>query len=267
MSFIDDIIDTSSNLLSGVGDFLSSGSVVSNIAKTALMGYTVNKINKSIQKDNTKSDTAVVNPTKPDPGVRLQVNPDPEHKIPVVYGSAYLGGIITDAALSTDHKTMYYCITICEQTGPVGLGAGADSVITFNDIYWNDQRLIFQGDGQTVSYSIDREGNIDRSLNGLVKVFPFSGNSSTPVNVEHYSAPSLLGAASRMLNWDSTKQMNDLVFAIVQITYSKEKNLTSLGNIKFHLTNSLTQPGDCLYDYLTNTRYGAGIDATEIYSQ
>jgi hypothetical protein len=29
----------------------------------------------------------------------------------------------------------------------------------------------------------------------------------------------------------------------------------------------MTQPGDCLLDYMTNTRYGAGIAAQEIRSE
>ena len=35
-------------------------------------------------------------------------------------------------------------------------------------------------------------------------------------------------------------------------------------SVKFHVTNSMTQPGDCIYDYMTNEMYGAGIDPAEI---
>jgi hypothetical protein len=60
--------------------------------------------------------------------------------------------------------------------------------------------------------------------------------------------------------------MSDLVFAIIRLDYDAEKNVTGLGNVRFKISNSMTQPGDCLYDYMTNTRYGAGIDPTEIYA-
>jgi 1-deoxy-D-xylulose 5-phosphate reductoisomerase len=58
--------------------------------------------------------------------------------------------------------------------------------------------------------------------------------------------------------------MNNLVFAIVEVTYNKTKNVTSLPNMSFAIQNSMTMPGDCLWDYMTNTRYGAGIPASEI---
>jgi hypothetical protein len=36
--------------------------------------------------------------------------------------------------------------------------------------------------------------------------------------------------------------------------------------MRFKIQNSMTLPGDCIYDYMTNTRYGAGIDPAEINS-
>jgi hypothetical protein len=59
--------------------------------------------------------------------------------------------------------------------------------------------------------------------------------------------------------------MTNLCFALIRIDYNREKNVTGLGDIKFVIENSMTKPGDCLYDYMTNTRYGAGISAEEIY--
>jgi hypothetical protein len=60
--------------------------------------------------------------------------------------------------------------------------------------------------------------------------------------------------------------MSSLVFALVRVEYNKERNVTSLGDIQFKLTNTLSQPGDVVNDYMKNTRYGAGIPDTEIYS-
>ena len=74
-------------------------------------------------------------------------------------------------------------------------------------------------------------------------------------------------AWSIMPGWTSAHTMNDLVFAIVKVEYNKEKNVTKLGKLDFKIRNSMTEPGDCLYDYMTNTRYGAGIDPQEINSQ
>ena len=70
-----------------------------------------------------------------------------------------------------------------------------------------------------------------------------------------------------MPNWASaTHAMNDLLFAVVRVDYNRDKNVTGLGDMLFHIQNNMYLPGDCLYDYMTNTRYGAGISASEIYT-
>jgi hypothetical protein len=80
-----------------------------------------------------------------------------------------------------------------------------------------------------------------------------------------YTNSSLNNAYTVMPGWTSNHTMSDLIFAIVRIDYNKEdKDISKIGNMKFKLTNSMTLPGDCMYDYMTNTRYGAGIPAAEI---
>lgn len=260
MSFLDDVVSFGSSLLGGGSGF--SG-LLGNLAGAALTGYALNQVTSSINKENSVTPTAT-QPT-PDYGVRLQVEPDTQHKIPIVYGRAVLGGIVTDAQLSADKKTMYYCITICEQTGS-RMSDGAASIISFKDIYWDDQRLIFNEDGYTVNYAIDRNGVVDRSLSGLVKVFCFSGNSNKPVVPVGYNNGNLQAAYSQMQGWSALHSMDNLIFAIIQVTYNKEKNVSGLGNITFKIENSMNMPGDCVFDYMTNTRYGAGIQTSEIYS-
>jgi hypothetical protein len=58
--------------------------------------------------------------------------------------------------------------------------------------------------------------------------------------------------------------MNDLIFALVRVDYNREKNVTGLGDVTFEVSNSMFLPGDVLNDYMTNTRYGAGIASAEI---
>lgn len=259
MSFLDDIISVGGGLL---GNLFGGNSLGGTLAKAAITGFALNQISKSINQDNQKAQTA--NEPTPDFGVRLQVEPDTTHKIPIVYGTALLGGIITDARLSADNKTMSYCITICEKTGP-HFETGQPSTFLFKDIYWNGQRLVFKSDGITVSYGLGRNGEIDRSLDGLVRVYCYAGNSSTPASKENYSS-SFGPAYTIMPEWTVDYQMNDLIFAIIQVDYNKDKNVQGLGDMTFQIKNSLTEPGDCLYDYMTNTRYGAGIKPEDIYS-
>lgn len=61
---------------------------------------------------SSRSDAAA----QSDPGVRQQLSPSTEHKIPVLYGSAFVNGIITDARISSDNKKMTYVFTIAETT-------------------------------------------------------------------------------------------------------------------------------------------------------
>jgi hypothetical protein len=233
----------------------------SSLVQTALIGWTLNKVTKSVNKANNLTDDANI-----DQGVRLQVAPSTTNKIPVLYGAGYFGGSITDAVMTNTNKTMYYAITLCEKTG-IKLSDNQASVTTFKDIYWNDQRMVFNADGITANFTVDRSGIADTSISGLVKVWCYDGNSTTPRTIENYTATNTSTAYTIMPGWTAgTHPMSDLVFAIVEINYNRDKNLTALGDVVFHLENSIKLPGDCLYDYMTNTRYGAGISAGEIYT-
>ena len=259
MSFLDDI----GGVLGGAVDWLTSGSIGSNLAKTALMGLAVRQLNNNVNKENTP--TAASQTPAVDPGVRLQVTPDPSHKIPVVYGTAYIGGIITDAELADSNKTLYSVFTFCERTG-TKLSDGLASTLNFGYIRINDQRVVFKANGHTVYYTVDREGNVDRSLDGLVDIYCYGGGSAATYNVAPQGATlsSTTAAWDVMPSWDSTYTMDDLGFIVVKMTYSKEKNLTAIPTFTTQIINSMTLPGDVLLDYMTNTRYGAGIPAAEI---
>jgi hypothetical protein len=199
-----------------------------------------------------------------DPGVRLQIDPDPENRVPVVYGRSYLGGLITDAVLTNNNQTMFFCITICEKTG-VKFSDGQPSQFNFLDIYCEDNRIVFDSDGITVNSLVSRDGVIDTSVAGKIKVWCYRGSSSDPVSPAGYTNSGLQPAYSVMPNWTTSHVMSDLIFAIVRVDYNRDANITGLGAMTFYLENTMTQPGDCLFDLMTNSRYGAAIDSTEIY--
>ena len=260
MSFLDDIVDIGSNLW---GQFTGSG-VAGSIAKATALGFLLKEVTNSVNKDNTKAQTTTT--TAVDQGVRLQVDPDPTHAIPVVYGEAFIAGIVTDARLSSDNQTMWYCLTLCEKTG-TKLSDSVDSVIVFEELFWNDQKISFQSDGITAASVVDNSGQANTDINGLVKIYCYNNGSNSPVVPNGYTNGALASAYGIWAGgsvWTSQHTMDQLVFAIVRVDYDREKNVTGLPNIKFKLQNSMTQPGDCLYDYVTNTRYGAGIDPAEI---
>ena len=58
--------------------------------------------------------------------------------------------------------------------------------------------------------------------------------------------------------------MTGLMFAIVQVTYNRDKGVTGLPNCVFQITNNTTLVGDVLYDYMSNSRYGANIAVADI---
>ena len=248
------------SFLSDVVGFFTGNSVASSIARVVTLSYIAKRISNSAIKSNEDTTT----PANIDQGVRLQIEPAASNKIPVLYGSAYFGGIVTDAVMTNTNKTMYYCLTLSEKTGTIQSQNTASSY-TFKDVYWDDQRVVFKPNGIDVDYTVDRAGNVDRSLGGQVSIYCYAGNSFTPKVFENYTNNTLTNATSVMPGWTtSTHQMNDLIFSIVKVDYNREKNVTGLGNLLFHIDNSMKLPGDVLYDYMTNSRYGAGIDPTEI---
>ena len=196
-----------------------------------------------------------------DQGVRIQLPPATENKIPVIYGRAYQQPIITDARISSSggstQDTMTYVLTLSEKT--------TSGAYTFNDVYWNDQKLNFDTDGCTVISSITADGSTSTTLAGLVKVYAFAGGSSSTYNVSISGGTvPAVNAYDLLPQATSDYQMSDLIFAVVQLTYSSEKGVTGLPSMTFDITNSLSNPGLVWYDYLTNTRYGCGFTTSTI---
>ena len=259
MSFLGDLVG-----------FFTGPSIGGSIARTVLLGYISKKLEKSIERDSPTGSVGSVGVpgtvTPPvDPGVRLQLNPNTENIIPVVYGVSTLGGNITDAYLSTDKSKMYTVFTICEQTGT--MLDGSASIINFKKIYLNNMEVKLKADGLTVDYVVDGDGVQVTDARDLIQIYCYSGNSLTPVSPAGYTAASAPTAMDLIPGWTSNHRMDNLVFAVVITTYNKEKNITNIGQYRFELENTMKKPGDVLYDYLHNTRYGAGLSDSGIYIQ
>lgn len=254
MSFLDGILSVGKSAVK----FISGSSILSGLARTAILGLAVRKLSQNAIKGNDSGTEANI-----DAGVRLQVKPDASAKIPVLYGSAFFGGNVSDAALANANKTMWYSMVLSEKTGTV-YSTGSASSYTLNNVYWNNQRIVFNSDGVTVNYTVDSSGVIDRNLSGLVKVYFYAGGRTSGQVPSGYTG-TVPASETLFPNWTSgTHAMNNLVFAIVRVDYNREKGVTGLGNMLFQVTNSMLYPGDVLYDYLTNTTYGAGISGSDI---
>jgi hypothetical protein len=253
MSFFSDLWDAGKQVFG----LFQGNSIGSQLARAAGSAFVLNQVTKSINKSN---DTA----PKIDPGVRLQTPSDVNYRVPVVYGTAHLSGSMTAVEMANSNKDLYVVFTLCERTG-IKLSDSTQSVISFDAVYINDQAVTFKADGITVDYTTDRNGVQDITLRDLVQVRCYNNGSSA--NVFPTGASGTPQTAYDFVPlWTSTDAMSDLVFAAVKLSYNKDKGLTRIPTFRFKLTNTMTMPGDCVLDYMTNSRYGAGIDPAEIYS-
>lgn len=201
--------------------------------------------------------------TSPNPGSRSQFPPAGDNKVPVVYGSAYVGGIVTDLSITSDNQNLYYVLTLSEVTNTET--GGAPDTFTFGNVYWGGKKVIFNGTDQ---YKVDSlldesTGIYDTSVAGKLEIYTYNNGSDTPTN-SSFNAITVMQDPDLVYQWDANKLMSNCAFAIVKITYSQTSNLTSLQQTKFQLTNSRYKPGDCLLDYLTSSRYGAAIPVASI---
>lgn len=228
-----------------------------------LVAYGVSRlINKATGSNNS--------PEAVDQGIRLQVGPDTTNTIPVLYGSAYLGGKITDAQLADANKTMWYCLTLAEIPATVTrLSDGVAVATTVDEVYWNNQRVYFKADGITVDYLVNQDGVVDTSPRDLVKIYLYnsSGAPTRPSDLLEYlpSLPTLHGDARTLMpGWVSDERMSNLTFALVKISYNRDKGITGLPDLQFKVSNNLFKPGDAIYSYLTNVISGAGLTSSQI---
>lgn len=195
-----------------------------------------------------------------DTGNRLQIQPNTANKLPVIYGTAWTGGIITDMSITENNQVLYYVLSICEVTGTNGT---ADA-FTFGDIYYGGKKVVFRADGYTVDKLIDESNNVeDTTVSGKIAIYLYKNGSNQPANSSS-SAISVMQASGLVYKWDSNKLMTNAVFAIVKLTYSNSANIRGINQTKFQITNARTKPGDCLLDYMQNSRYGCAIPAAQI---
>lgn len=243
------------DFFSGLWTWFKGNSISSSLAKTALLGYASRLLGNSTNPSST-GDNSIV-----DKGVRLQLDPNTENKIPVLYGEAYFGGYITDAQLSTDYKKMTYVLTLAELTGYLASTDGPSSY-SFEGIYINNNRVVFKSDGYTVDYTLDSSGNQDISASNLIKIYCYCDQTGVQPMGYSGSTPSPFDV---MPGWSAgTHSMEDLMYIIVEVTYNRDAGISGLPNITVHAKNTMTLVGDVLFDYMTNTVYGASIPNTEI---
>jgi hypothetical protein len=198
----------------------------------------------------------------PNPGNRQQIPPATDNKLAVLYGSAYVGGTVTDLSISEDNQQLYYVLSIAEVTS-TNDGQTPDEY-TFGNIYFGGKLVTFQGNGYTVASLTDEStGIVDTTVDGRIEFYLYSNGSDSPVN-SSFSAIEVMQTGGLTYTWDDTKLMSNCAFAIMHLSYSQSANIRGLESTKFQITNPRSSTGDCFYDYLINTRYGCAIPANQI---
>jgi hypothetical protein len=202
---------------------------------------------------------------EPNPGSRAQTPPNGSNKLPVIYGHAWTGGIITDLSITQDNQTLYYVFALSEVTNTEsGVSTGAADVITFGDVYWGGKKCIFDTTDLTKVVSLqDPSTGESQDVSGYMYIYLYKNGSNNPVN-SSTSAITVMSDANLTYQWDSSKLMTNCAFAIIKLQYSQSRNLVGLNATNFELTNARKAPGDCFLDYLTSTRYGASIPLVNI---
>ena len=194
------------------------------------------------------------------PGNPQQLAPAGDNKLPVIYGTAYVGGIITDLSISQNNQDIYWVISLCEVTNSES--GGTPDNITFGNIYWGGKKVVF-GSGAAVTGLLDESTNVTQDVSGYMDIWLYKNGSNAPANTST-SAISVLSNTNLIYTWNNTKLMSSCAFAIIHLKYNQNLNLTGLQQTRFQVTNARSAPGDCFLDYLTSQRYGAAIPLAQI---
>jgi hypothetical protein len=198
--------------------------------------------------------------SQPNPGNRQQAPPAGDNKLPVVYGTAYLGGVIVDMSISSDNQDIYWVMALCEVTNTET--GGTPDVFSFGNIYWGGKKVIFGSNGAVTGLR-DESTSETQDVTGYMDIYLYRNGSGSPTN-SSTNAIDVMSASNLIYKWNNTKLMSNTVFAIVHMKYSQSRNLVSLNQTRFQVTNARSAPGDCFLDFLSSTRYGAAIPVTQI---
>jgi len=192
----------------------------------------------------------------PDPGTKIQVAPSTDNRIGIAYGRNFMSGPITDVNISNQNDTMHYCITLSEFV--------EGQTYTVNQIFWGDRKLNFSG--ANVSSYTDPNATSTEDWKDKIRIRLYAGGTTAAKQI--FPTSGAVNATTMMPIWSSLGPthytMEGLVFAMIEIDYDAENGIAGLGSMTFDVTNSMHNPGEVLFDYMTNSRYGAGLANADI---
>ena len=193
-----------------------------------------------------------------DPGVKIQLAPSTDNRIPVFYGKNHTGAIMIDAGITNQNNTMIYVMVIGEQTDSGTYSVQSikrgDATLNFGTGVSNKANVISQTDPNATSTT---------TIANKIRCRVYAGGTAAsnqifPASGTQVAATTLLTTINANTNYD------DLVYAVFEMDYDVENGLTQLGTITYEITNSLTEPSNVMLDYLQNSRYGAGLSSSDL---
>lgn len=231
---------------------------------STIFAFAVNMIASSIISRVFAPDAPSNTNTKTqNPGSRVTTSPASDNKLPVVYGSAYVGGAVVDMSITSDNQKIYYVVALSEVTNTET--SGTPDTFTFGNIYYAGKKVIFDGTDLTKVIALRDEstGLDDTSVNGYLNFYLYRNGVNNPTNTS-LSATQVMNQSGLVYTWPSSKLMSNCVFAIVRLTYNTAANIRGLDSMRFQITNSRYKPGDCFLDYFSSSRYGAALALSNI---
>ena len=190
-----------------------------------------------------------------DPGVKVQLQPSTDHRVPVFYGRVHTGAIAVDAGIKNQNNTMIYVYVIGEKTDT--------GSYTVNNIYRGDGKLNFGVGSSSVTSITDPNATSSNNVNGKMRCRVYAGNAQSSVN-QIFPVTGKVAAQTLLPTITAATNYEDLVYAVFEVDYDTENGLTGLGQITYDITNSLTEPSAVLKDYCLNGRYGAKLTTADL---
>ena len=211
-------------------------------------------------------------PSGSDAGARIQLPPAADNKLPIVYGTSWVGGPVIDAKISTDQKFMWYVIALSEK--PAGQTITFD---TANGVYYGGKKVQFGSNGVVNALVTNTTpAQVDTKMAGKIYIWLFqndansAGVNTTQTPYQIMTDSSTGGGipdgwnTSTYTDGGQSVQLNNMAYAIVRVEYNVDATTTSLDTLQIKLTNNMggdngCKPGVAILDYLTNERYGCAI--------
>ena len=111
---------------------------------------------------------------QPNPGNPTTLPAAGDNKLPVVYGTAYVGGIITDLSITSNNQELYYVMSLCEVTNTET--GGTPDTISLGKVYYGGKLCIFStvaGETYKVTGLQDESTSLIEDVSGNIDIYFF----------------------------------------------------------------------------------------------